>query len=59
MTFDIEILDLHVNDDQWWFGVLGFEYGDFDGHLFYIENDMGYWKFDLLFLRHLWLKINY
>ncbi len=50
--FEFNLLNFHYYEDQWWFGVLGVEYGDFDGHLFFIEKCGGCWKFDLLWLRY-------
>lgn len=46
------LLECCKHDDQWWFGIAGFEWrGEDTGHLFYIENDQGYWKFDLFWIR--------
>ena len=47
---------MHIDNEQCWLGLLGFEHGDFDGHLLYIEWDMGSWKLDFLWLRPLYLK---
>jgi len=57
--FKFEMLSIGCNSDrQCWVGVLGLEIGErFDAHLFYIEFDWGFWKFDLLWLRPLIHKI--
>lgn len=54
MKFSLFEISWYYN--QWWISLFGFEYNDFDGHLFHIEWDMGHWKFDFLWLRPIWVK---
>ena len=54
MNFYFSLLEIYKSEEQWWFGICGIsldlDYGN--SHLFYIEWDMGYWKFDLFYLRN-------
>ena len=59
--FSFTLLEIYKSEEQWWFGVLGINF-DLDygqSYLFYIEWDIGYWKFDLFYLREFILnKLN-
>jgi hypothetical protein len=46
-----------VQSNLWWIALVGIEVRDYHGHLFYLENNEGEFKFDLLWMRPLLLKM--
>jgi hypothetical protein len=56
MNFRFLLFDIAISHDQWWIGIANIERYDFDGHLFYLEKQHGYWKCDILWMRTLILR---
>ena len=52
-----ELLSLSIGPEGSWFSLLSFEGAWHQSALLHIERDLGHWKFDLLWLRPLYLRV--
>lgn len=53
----VSVFEIAVSYRQFWISVLEIETTDFNGALFYMECDNGWWKFDVLWMRELWWRL--
>lgn len=54
---EIIVLDIRYADQCGWVSVLGVSLWNADAHLLHVERSHGRWRFDLLWLRPLVMKL--